>query len=1401
MNVEQPEPDDGYAQLLAACDDALAAGSSAERVCQDALSPEVRARLEKEAAWCGMVRQLLSPKPVRPAGAARETPRTLGRFQLLRELGQGTFGVVFLAHDPLLRRDIALKIPHMEVLLTAELRDRFRHEARVAAGLNHPRIVPVYDAGEEGGICYIASAFCPGITLAAWLRQRTAPVPPTVAADIVRCLAEAVEHAHQRGVLHRDLKPANVIVDPERSLLDTLHITDFGLAKLWLAGQDTLNVSPRTHTGAILGTPNYMAPEQALGQNAAVVPATDVHALGAILYELLTGRPPYQADTVFDTLVLLRTEEPLEPNRLRPRLPRDLETICLKCLRKDPAQRYASAAALAEDLRRYLAGEPIVARRRGPVQRVALWCRRRPTLVASVTLSLLAALLVAGIAYQEVRQERDRYRNERDRAERNLARALVGETRGLLQTREAGWWWKAFDNLGMAASLSHGQTEREELRELAGACMGSASLCFRLATTWHGHDSAVTAVALHPNQQQAASGSADGNIILWNLPAATRRALLLEKGSAITRLAFHPTGRLLAAANVDGQVSIWEFQDAKQVPSGATRLEPRQVFDLGAGSIRALGFNPQGTLLVAGCRDGTVRLLDLDPTTATLKGSPWRVLTSSTAEIVALAFSPVEPVVAASCTDLTIRFWDLAGGGIIDSFALPHVAQTICYDTIGENLMIGDFESYGFRVRRLRRRTENVFYHVHPGGVLHVQPRADGCFLSASTEGTLKVWMPARSQPPSQEPARATVEGATLRAVASAPDLGLTLGGYRDGILRLWEIYDPPHRWVLGSSDPPVAFLDNHRLANSRQIIDLKPGGGSSRRVFFPAMISAQDLAPNDQILALGSGDGLVRLWNLAADRELTRWQAHPSDLTALVYDPPGQRLASAARDGMVRIWDVATQRLLTEVLTDVGPVDSLAWSRDGQRLAASGRRGVVLWSASETKPPRRISDHSLQTSTLAFGDDVLATGEADGAIVLRDSHTGTIRSRLTGLQKAITRIAFAADGVQLVASAQGGALAWWNSKTGKELGTLPQPDQSFSLICLDPAGRYALTRGLELRVWDLKTQTVLARLHNLECTSACFRRSNSAFYLGTNQGSIVCCTTAEIEATRAGARLHDATDPVRFDPVTIVVPGGHTDGIWGMAASPDGRWLVTGCHDQSVKLWQTDPPRLVRTWVPTKHLIWSIAFSTDGTRVASGSAYEESGAVDIFEVSTGRHLRQFTSHRGLVTGIAFHPRHPWIASTAGDGTVYLSNLETGQQQLLHDFKRSVRGAAFSPDGTWLAVGLPDREVGLWHFSGTPSGPAETTRRLKGHPHDVWAVTFSPDGRYLASGSDQGVVILWDAATFERRITLRGGAGQIRSLSFSPDCRLLATGAYMSPAIVWNLPVVRASLAEMQLDW
>lgn len=288
-----------------------------------------------------------TPPTVEPPRGA--LPQSFDRYRLEEELGRGGMGVVYKAWDNELQRHIALKMILRGQQASPADQARFRTEAKAAAGLTHSNIVPVYHVGESEGLAYFSMKLVPGPTLARIVAD--GPLPQRRAAEIVRDVARAVQHAHEQGILHRDLKPSNVLLDEEGRPL----VTDFGLAKR-SAGDPSL-----TGTGMILGTPSYMAPEQAEA-GAATEPTADIYSLGAILYELLTGRPPFLASTPVDTLLLVRTEEPVRPKLLNPGLDLDLEFICRKCLEKNPAHRYASAAALAHDLDAFLAGEPVSAR-------------------------------------------------------------------------------------------------------------------------------------------------------------------------------------------------------------------------------------------------------------------------------------------------------------------------------------------------------------------------------------------------------------------------------------------------------------------------------------------------------------------------------------------------------------------------------------------------------------------------------------------------------------------------------------------------------------------------------------------------------------------------------------------------------------------------------------------------------------------------------------------------------------------------------------------------------------------------------------------------------------------------------------------------------------------------------
>jgi tRNA A-37 threonylcarbamoyl transferase component Bud32 len=361
-----------------------------------AVSRESDAALaDLEPTWPWLSEREYSLLMATAAAASPEpgAPGRLGRFLLLRELGRGGFGIVFQAVDPTLSRLVALKVARAETMASEKFRSRFARESKAAARLDHPNLVPVYEVGEAEGVDYIAMPYVEGVTLAHWLHSREGPVPFRHAAGLILRVAEAVQHAHERGVLHRDLKPKNILLQPGPvgSADDPgiePRVCDFGLAKVaeWGADETAWHVQ--------IGSPPYMSPEQIDGSLGPLGPASDIYALGVILYELLAGRPPYRAETRTETLRQVIQDAPEPPSRRRPGTPRDLEAICLKCLEKLSDRRYPTAAALAGDLKRFLAGEPTVA---GPVSRWAGVARsgwRHPAHAA------LYALIVSAVAAQ-----------------------------------------------------------------------------------------------------------------------------------------------------------------------------------------------------------------------------------------------------------------------------------------------------------------------------------------------------------------------------------------------------------------------------------------------------------------------------------------------------------------------------------------------------------------------------------------------------------------------------------------------------------------------------------------------------------------------------------------------------------------------------------------------------------------------------------------------------------------------------------------------------------------------------------------------------------------------------------------------------------------------------------------
>ena len=437
-------------------------------------------------------------------------------------------GVVYKARQVTLNRPVALKMIKAGVLADAAELQRFQNEAEAVALLDHPGIVPVYEVGEHDGQHYFSMKLVDGGNLAEQLASF--PDNPRAAVTLMIEAAEAVQHAHMRGILHRDLKPANVLIDASGHP----HITDFGLAKLMESNVEL------TASGAIMGTPAYMSPEQAAGRRGAMSLATDVYGLGAILYALLTGKAPFSGDSVIETLDAVRTRPPERPTKWNARVPRDLELICLKCLEKDPTDRYPTAGALADDLRRWAGGEPVSVRAAGAVEQVAKWVRRKPTLAAAYTLGMLAVLLggLGGVAVWQWR------------AAATAREALAGVEYG--RTIEVALQKWREDDVPTTLALLEGT--RPDLRGWEWSYVHR--LCDSDRLTLKGHSALVRSTSFSPDGSRVVTGSDDMTAKVWD--ARTGAELLTLKGHTgpVYSVTFSPDGSRVVTGSYVGPMPV-----------------------------------------------------------------------------------------------------------------------------------------------------------------------------------------------------------------------------------------------------------------------------------------------------------------------------------------------------------------------------------------------------------------------------------------------------------------------------------------------------------------------------------------------------------------------------------------------------------------------------------------------------------------------------------------------------------------------------------------------------------------------------------------------------------------------------------------------------------------------------
>jgi WD40 repeat protein/serine/threonine protein kinase len=1027
----------------------------------------------------------------------------LGRFEVLRELGRGGMGIVYLAFDTALGCKVALKVLGLVALLSDDARRRFLNEARAAAALDHPNIVPIREAGEAGPLGYIASAYCEGPTLAAWLTERGGTLPPGDAAALVATLADAVEYMHGRGIIHRDLKPANILLAAGADG-PVPRVTDFGLAKVRDGAGET------THTGAGFGTPAYMAPEQAAG--ARDVGATaDVYSLGVILYELLTGRTPFGGKTAGDSLRPVADEEPLSPRRIRRTVPRDLEAICLECLKKEPTKRYATAKALADDLRRFLAGNPTVVRPLTVPGRAGKWLRRRSALASLMAVSVVAVMSLAAVLVADSQRQQppdsggDASGVAKGGGDDSAAEILAERRKDYATSIQDAWkLWEAGEFKTARAQLDRQRPRSgEDLRDFEWFCLWRLLhpqpliLCdtrypfFALALSKDGQTLAAAGPGTIHSPPEAAGR-------LWDTATWTLRGRLQNQEPSIYSLSFSPDGKVLAAGgglgDHDGHLQLWK------VPSG--ELYRGQVGF--PGSVEAVAYSPDGKYLAA-CgpappegEEKDTRILDAQ--TLILRHevgcSPRRTGRRATS----LAFSPMTGELAVG--------WGCAGyGGAVglrDFFGLsrgkitnetPHLDQVLCvaYSPHGDWLACGSMDnsvsvqhtdgdgrsgeiSYlrvrSARVRKLAfapdgqclaagysdgavklwdfpsRKERLAYIPAHNNSVRGLTFTSDGqSLVTASEDGTVKVWGPMDVHRVITLPGHGKSEA---WSVAISPDGKTLASGGHDRVVRLWDM----------ATGKPGAVLEGHdALVNC---VAFSPDGKTL------ASVANSREEPRTDFLHM------VKLWDVDTGKELQSLTGHRGDVRWVAFSPDGKLLATGSRDHTVLMWRAEGGAAVAMLTGHSSDVRSLAFSPDSKTLASASHDGTVLLWDVELRLFREPLKHGRQVWSVAFAPDgkTVATGDDEGTVRLWRVETGQLEFALSNKEnkerKGVRAVVFSPNGRTLAAGSEDRTIRIWQAATGDELLSFPDQPNNVNALAFAPDGRTlaaALNDGL-LRIW-----------------------------------------------------------------------------------------------------------------------------------------------------------------------------------------------------------------------------------------------------------------------------------------------------------------------------------------------